>query len=197
MPKGIPLTPGEQAHRRKEIFNAAVNLFLDKGFQETSMREIGQAAGMGKSTLYDYFKTKDEILVFVLEEETEILTQGAREIAAMSLPPDVRLRQIMELHLSFMGANKHLFSRLSAEAQRLKPESLKGINVKRYAYQDLVRGVIEEGIRQGCFRPVDPLFTARLLINSLLSVLYTSRPTGDPKDMLNEAVSIFLDGIKI
>jgi AcrR family transcriptional regulator len=54
MPKGIPLTEEEQARRRKEIFHASVHLFLSKGFNETSMR-IAEAAGIGKSTLYDYF----------------------------------------------------------------------------------------------------------------------------------------------
>ena len=37
MPKGIPLTEEEQFRRRKEIFDASVHLFLDKGFNETSM----------------------------------------------------------------------------------------------------------------------------------------------------------------
>jgi len=67
MPKGIPLTEAEQIRRRHEIFDASVKLFLKNGFQETSMREIAETAGIGKSTLYDYFKTKDEILVWGVE----------------------------------------------------------------------------------------------------------------------------------
>ena len=42
------------------IANASVSLFLTQGFPETSMREIAVAAGMGKSSLYDYFPTKPE-----------------------------------------------------------------------------------------------------------------------------------------
>ena len=49
-------------------------LFLEKGFQETSMQEIAVASGMGKSTLYDYFKTKDEILLSVVEDGIYDLT---------------------------------------------------------------------------------------------------------------------------
>lgn len=196
MPRGIPLTEQEQAGRRREIFDAAVHLILEKGFQETSMREIAQAAGMGKSTLYDYFKTKDDILVFVLEEETLILTKQVQAIACLDIPPDARLRRIMETHLQFMQANHSLLSRLGVEVQRLKPESQQPINERRYVYQDMVRDIILEGISQGCFRQVDALLTARLLINSLLSVLYTSRPTGSAEEMLHEAVEIFLRGIR-
>src|SRR5512147_2025363 len=81
MPKGIPLTEEEQAKRRHEIFHQVVNVSLKKGFQETPMREIAEAAGLGKSTLYDYFKTKDEILVYYFEDELDDLTTEAQRIA--------------------------------------------------------------------------------------------------------------------
>src|SRR4051812_38891158 len=107
MPKGVPLTSAEQSQRRREIFDAAVHLFLEQGFQETSMRAIAAAAGMGKSSLYDYFKTKDEILVFVIEQETIILTKQAQAIASRDIPPELRLQQIMEIHAAFMQENRN------------------------------------------------------------------------------------------
>ncbi len=85
MPKGIPLTDEEQQRRRKEIFEASLHLFLEKGFNETSMREIAEAAGVGKSTLYDYYKTKDEILVSYFQSQIERLTSRAAEIIRQEL----------------------------------------------------------------------------------------------------------------
>lgn len=195
MPKGIRLTAAEQAGRRREIFAATVGLVLQKGFHETSMREIAAAAGLGKSTLYDYFQSKDDILTFVIEEATHEVAQRAQAIACLDLPPDERLRRIMQMHMAYMQANESLLLRLSAEVQRLGTESRRCIQQQRYAYQDLVASVIQEGIARGCFRRVTPLHAARLLVNSLLSVLYTSRPTGGAEEMLDEAVDIFLKGI--
>ena len=195
MPRGIPLTQEEQAGRRRAIFNATVGLILDKGFPETSMREIAEAAGMGKSSLYDYFKTKDEILLFVVEEEGAALLQQAQAIAGMNAPPEERLKRMMQMHLAFMQANGNLLLRLNAEMQRLGPESQRRIQERRYVYQDLVASIVEEGIAQGCFRPVHPLHAARLLINSLVSVLYTTRPSGSAEEMMDEAIAIFLKGI--
>jgi AcrR family transcriptional regulator len=197
MPKGIPLTEEEQANRRREIFNAAVNLILEKGFQETSMREIAEAAGMGKSSLYDYFKTKDEILMFVIEEEGLIVINQAQAIACLDIPPEARLKQILEMQLDFLQANNNLLLQLSVESQRLKPESQKRIRERRYEYQDLVAAIIQEGISKGCFRPVNALNAARLLVNSMISILYTTRPTGSAEEMLDEMVEIFLNGIKL
>jgi AcrR family transcriptional regulator len=152
---------------------------------------------MGKSSLYDYFKTKDDILLFIIEDVTAKLTEQAQAIAGLNLPPDARIKQIMDMQLAYLQANNNLFWMLSAEAQRLHLESQKRIQRQRYAYQDLVCALVEEGILQGCFRKVDALLAARLLINTLLSVLFTSRPTGSAQEMLDEAVDIFLRGIKL
>ena len=93
MPKGIPLTEEELAKRRHEIFHRVVNIFLKKGFQETSMQEIAKAAGLGKSTLYDYFKTKDEILIYFFEDQLNDLTEAAQTIALQNISADERLRR--------------------------------------------------------------------------------------------------------
>ena len=65
MPKGITLTPEQQAARRSEIVDIALRLIAENGFQKTSMREIADLAKMGKSSLYDFFKTKDDLPVSI------------------------------------------------------------------------------------------------------------------------------------
>ena len=69
MPKGIMLTPEQQAGRREEIVDIALRLIAEHGFQKTSMREIAVLANMGKSSLYDFFKTKDEIVIYAIEKK--------------------------------------------------------------------------------------------------------------------------------
>ena len=196
MPKGIPLTKEEQEKRRHEIFHQVVNIFSKKGFHETSMREIADAAGLGKSTLYDYFKTKDEILIYFFEDQLRDMTQEAQKIALQNLSADKRLRQITEKYLESLQANKSLFLKLMQESQRLKLESQKQVQAKRYAYQDLIRALIDEGIREGVFRKVNSLLAARLLISSISSAVYGSRSTGTPQEMLKETLEIFFKGIE-
>ncbi len=196
MPRGVSLTPEEQQRRRVEIAGAALRIFREKGYARTSMREIAKNAGMGKSSLYDYFTTKDDIVAFALEEEISGITPRMKAIASEEIPPYDRLRKIMELDLRFMQDNNSLILWLNLEAQSLSRENQTRIREIRYGYQDVVRSVIEEGIAKGVFRKVDPLLAARLLINSLLSVLYTTRPTATAEDMLHEAVDIFLDGVR-
>ena len=197
MPKGIPLTKEEQEKRRHEIYHKVVNIFLKNGFQETSMNEIAQAAGLGKSTLYDYFKTKDEILIYFFEDQLNDMTEEAQRIALQNLSADKRLRQVMEAYIENLQTNKSLFLKLTQETQRLKVESQKQIQKKRHAYQDLIRALIDEGIREGVFRKVNSLLAARLLISSMSSAVYDSRSTGTPQEILNETLDIFFKGIEV
>ena len=197
MPKGIPLTEEEQERRRHEIFHRVVPIFVKKGFQETSMQEIAGAAGLGKSTLYDYFKTKDEILVYFFEDQWNDVIEDAQKIAVQNCSADVRLRKVTEVYMESLQANKSLFLKLSIESQRLKLESQRQIQDRRHAYQDMVRALIEEGIREGVFRQVNSLLAARLLVGNVGLLLYGSRLTGTPQEMLQETLGIFFKGIVV
>ncbi len=196
MPKGVPLTDAEQMRRRHEIYGASLKLFLSKGFQETSMREIAEQAGMGKSTFYDYFQNKDEILVWGVQDQIEDLTAEACRIAALPLPARERLRRVMKNHAEYVMASKEFFLKLSFEVQRLSLESQKRIQVARHAYQDTIRQIVDEGIREGAFRKVDSLLAARLLIQAVTPTIVTSRPTATPQKMLERALDIILKGIE-
>jgi AcrR family transcriptional regulator len=196
MPKGIPLTDEEQQRRRKEIFDASVHLFLEKGFTETSMREIAKAAGVGKSTLYDYYKSKDEIMVSYFESEIKKITVRAEEIIEQDLTIAEKLRKIMQMHLGYLVDSRQTFLKLSLEAQRLPADSQEQIQLHRHAYQDMLRALIEEGTRRGEFRPVNPLFAARSIFSLLSISVFTTRPTGTPEEMLEQALGILFEGIQ-
>jgi hypothetical protein len=87
--------------------------------------------------------------------------------------------------------------KLSLEAQRLKLESQKQIQEKRHAYQDLIRALIDEGIREGAFRKVDSLLAARILITSMAPAVFTSRPSSASQEVVKETLGIFFKGIEI
>jgi AcrR family transcriptional regulator len=56
---------------RKAIIDAAIKLFTSNGFEQTSMDELARAAGIGKSTIYGYFNTKEEIFLAYCEAELD------------------------------------------------------------------------------------------------------------------------------
>jgi len=196
MPKGIPLTQEEITRRRSEIIPAAIQVILQKGFLETSMREIAAAAGVGKSTLYDYFPSKDEILIAYVMEEVEHMTAQAQAIIAQDLSATEKFRRIWRNQMEYMLANKLVYLKISFEAQRLNQESQQRIQARRHAYQDMLCELVEEGIRKGEFRPVNPLLAIRGMFSVLTPTVFTSRPTGSPEQMLEEAMDIIFKGLE-
>lgn len=196
MPKGIPLTEEEQARRRKEIFHASVHLFLNKGFNETSMREIAEAAGIGKSTLYDYFPTKADILLSFVEDELQQLTGRVLEIANQNIGAQEKLRQIMFAYMEYLATNEDFYMKLSVEVQRLAQNSLEQIQRKRHDLQDLLCKIIDEGIREGSFRRVNSLLATRVILSALTPAIYATRPSGSREQMMEEAFTLMLKGIQ-
>ena len=196
MPKGIPLTEEEIDRRRHEIFHSSVALILKQGFAGTSMQEIAQAARVGKSTLYDYFPAKDHVLLFVFEEELDILQEQAEGLAAEEIPVEEKLIKILEAQLDYLLNNKNFFIELSMQVMQLGQAVQKCIMKKRYAYQDLLRAVLEQGVREGVFRPVNTRLATRTLLSIMEVLVYTTRPTGSPREMLADALDMFMHGIK-
>ena len=196
MPKGISLTEEEQNRKRHEIFAAAAHLFLEKGFIETSMREVAEAAGMGKSSLYDYFQTKDDILLWYFLDDADDMTALARDIALQPLPAVEKLRRILHKQMERLLENKGFYLKFSSELQRLGGESRRRIRSKRHAYQDLLRVIVEQGIQEGAFRPVNSLLATHMLQMALMPPAFTSRPIGTPDEMLDEALDLFLRGVQ-
>ncbi|MGD0751347.1 MAG: TetR/AcrR family transcriptional regulator [Anaerolineales bacterium] len=196
MPKGIPLTEKEIDRRRHEIFHSSVVLILKQGFAGTSMQEIARAAGVGKSTLYDYFPTKDHVLLFVFEEELDNLQEQAEGMAAQDSPVEEKLIRILEAQLEYLLNNKNFFTELSMQVMQLGQAGQARIMKKRYSYQDLLRGVLEQGVLEGVFRPVNTRLAARTLLSIMEVLVYTTRPTGTPHEMLADALDMFMHGIK-
>jgi hypothetical protein len=135
--------------------------------------------------------------VYFFEDQLNDMTAEAQEIAMQNVSADKRLRQIMETYMENLQADKSLFLKLSMESQRLKIESQKQIQEKRHAYQDLVRALIDEGIREGVFRKVNSLLAARLLISIMSPVIFGTRITGTPQEMMQETLDIFFKGIAV
>lgn len=197
MAKGLTLTKEQILQRQNEIASIALSFFNKKGFQKTSMREIAEAAGMGKSSLYDFFTAKDEIVVFIVEEKMKNLLQDTRNIITLNLSPTSCLKKLMEMNLTYTKENNGLLLWVKSEERFLVAAYQKRLKKLHYDYQDMFQSVIERGISDGFFRNTDSSLATRLLINSMLSIVYTTRPSNSPEDMLNMTLDIFLHGIII
>lgn len=75
----------EKNQKRNDILTSARSLFKDKGFHNTKMDEIAQSAGVGKGTLYEYFKNKQEIFDETCVESVTEIRERMEEICSMDI----------------------------------------------------------------------------------------------------------------
>jgi AcrR family transcriptional regulator len=196
MPKGIPLTDETLLKKRLAIAHAAAELIFQQGFNETSVSQIALKLGIGKSTIYDYFSTKDEIILLLLDEPLGEVRTRAAEIQAGEGSAAKRLTRILEMHLDVLLRDRAYIFKLSFEFQRLPLDVQVLHETKRKAYQDLLIGLIEEGIQEGSFRPVEADITVKILLSILSSVILTPRPSGTPLEMLNQGLDLIYKGLE-
>jgi AcrR family transcriptional regulator len=194
LPKGVPLSEKERKNRRKQIFTIASELFLKKGFNETTMQDIAEANRMGKSTLYDYFKDKDEVLLFFLEEEMKILNEQSQAVIEKEKDIHTRLKKIIKIRLDFYKNKSSIALLLIYQAQRLSQQSINRWMERREEYLSILQKIINEGTENGIFREVNPRFAAQSLFN-LVALMFLEGFMGDTDEVSERVLDLFINGV--
>jgi AcrR family transcriptional regulator len=139
-----------------EVLEHATRLFAERGFSGTSMQDVAEAMGLKRPALYHYFSSKDALLDRLVVEATVGPARELRRIGARGdLDPAGRLHAMATWIVRYIEANTDRFLLLVRSEADMSPASLKKFNEGRRATMEAVRAVIEEGVRDGQFRPVD------------------------------------------
>lgn len=103
---------------RKAIVEAAIGLFAEKGFEQTSMAELARAAGVGKATIYGYFQAKEEIFLAYCEAEIDFAFAALDRKLDEDAPLPAQLVAQMMGQFTFVTAN-YEFGRIFAREMLL------------------------------------------------------------------------------
>ena len=141
--------------RKRDILRAASEVFRLKGLHAAGMREIAAGAGMHAGNIYYYFANKQELLAFCQQDSLSQLQEMAARVASEADAPEDQLRGLIVGHVRILnetipGSLAHL------EIEALEEPWRRRIQERRDAYETTLRRVIENGIRRGVFREVDP-----------------------------------------
>jgi AcrR family transcriptional regulator len=106
-PNDIPTqvkNPDLVERRRRQIADAAVQLFMEKGFHKTTTRQIAQAAGISIGSLYEYFTCKEDILYLVCDSIHSEVERGVAEAMARASEGRMVLAEVVREY--FMVCNR-------------------------------------------------------------------------------------------
>lgn len=161
-----PRNSNPHASTRVDILKSAAKAFRRLGYHGATVEQIAAALQMKKGNLYYYFKNKEEILFACHQYSLDRLTQLLEEIDSSGAAADVKLRRLIDAFVHTILDELH-GTALFLDLEALSPAHLKAVIVRRDAFDQGVRHVLEEGIAKGVFAPGDPKLLAFALFGAV------------------------------
>ncbi len=189
------------ARGRQRIMSAAARLFAQKGFANTTTKEIAREADMAEGTLYNYFDSKRGILLAVANEAETPMIAALQEPQALEdrdamVSMFEKAMDISEAQLPFA---RTLFSEASVDDVILQ----ESVMVRLKKIHQLLEKHIAERIAAGVFRPMDAALGARMVMSIfgglILPALRGAAPLPSPEErhsLAEMVVDLLLDGIR-
>jgi AcrR family transcriptional regulator len=138
--------------RKEQIKKAALEIIVCEGIGKLSTRNLAVKVGISEGAIFRHFKTKQDIILSIIEDVKENMVGGMRLAAAQKNPADKRLFDMMCVQIKYIlnnqGVNILLFSEaVHYDDSVLKKELRKILDEQK----KLLTGVIKDGIKEGIF----------------------------------------------
>jgi TetR/AcrR family transcriptional regulator, cholesterol catabolism regulator len=164
---------------RKDILDAAAQVFRQKGYHGASMSDIAETVNLQKASLYHHVSSKQEILLALLDRALGLLTEHIAGIAAHDIPADQKLRQMIRAYLQALADNSDLSSVLLFEHRSLDKKFHDRHVPQRDKFEGIWRDIIDEGVRTKVFDCKDTGMAVRALMGVMNWTLTWYRPDGE------------------
>lgn len=151
----------EISPKKQLIFQTAAEMFKEKGFNATSIRELASRVGLEPSSIYSHIKTKEDLLVGICMPVATYFTKGMEEINAADTSYKKKFRDLIGLHLNLVYENPASATVFNDEWIFLPEEKLAEFLSMRRDYEKKFKKILLEGKKNGKFefQNVDIVFS--------------------------------------
>ncbi len=188
-----------EALTRQGILAAAIGLLMRDGIQGLTMDRVATEAGVAKGTLYVYFKNKEEILDAALDAIFDPLVRESLALLDGDQGPDRKLEGISLCHLRFFDEHGDLIRILFFDRERMHSEKNHYTDSRYRTFVERVANVLDEGVRQGLFSPLDSMKVAAMFIEANMGMVMQrihDGISGDVEKDARQVTDIFLEGLR-
>ena len=147
----------------------AVELFSEYGFDNTPIRELCQLAGVNVAMINYYFGSKEKLFEAIIEHKSTYMRELLLGLQADTTMDEMeKINLIIDEYVTRIWSNP-LFHRILQQETLLKtrPEVNHIIEKMVSRNMQMIKGIIEDGIKKGLFRDVDPVFTVATVIGTI------------------------------
>ncbi len=177
--------------KEAELYKTAASLFNKNGYAATSIRQICRAIGIREGSLYHYIRGKEDLLYNICEWSMSHSLKALEPIAQLSLRPDLKLKKMIEAHISTIVQNANEHATMLKDMRFLSVSNQRKIIKLRDRYEAMFRKVIEDCVQQKLFRGVDIKMTTLALLGMMNSLIQWYSMGGKMKS--EEIAGIFSD----
>lgn len=180
--------------RRKELTRQAAQLFVQEGFDRTTVRMLAQEMGIKSGSLFHHFRDKQEILAAVIEEGTENALSIARAaLDECDSDPEARLHAMARAHLETLLTDRNAHVVALYEWRRLDGQARAHLSHLRDAYEALWETVIDEALAAGLIQG-DRFLVSRFVMGALNWTVRWYDPEGErsPEDLARELIAMLM-----
>ncbi|GEB51226.1 TetR/AcrR family transcriptional regulator [Streptomyces cacaoi] len=162
----------------RRLLLGAVDAFAERGFHATTTRDIAGRAGMSPAALYIHYRTKEELLFHISrvghEQSVAVLAEAVEQAPDCAARLAAAVRAFVRWH-----AEHHTTARVvQYELAALEPEHYELIVALRRRSEEILRGVLEDGVASGRFAVDDIRGTTLALMSLCVDVARWFRPEG-------------------
>jgi AcrR family transcriptional regulator len=164
---------------RAAVRDAALRLFAERGYQLTTMVDIGSALGIRGPSLYKHVASKQELLAEIMKETMTTLI--ARQQAAVEAggSPDVQLRRAVEAHVRYHATHREHALVGNREIESLDEPTRTQVVELRSAYEHGLRAIIERGCAAGTFSTAHPQLVSYAILDMGMGLSSWYRTDGE------------------
>jgi TetR/AcrR family fatty acid metabolism transcriptional regulator len=185
--------------KREAILRAAIRVFARNGYFNSKVADIARAADVADGTVYLYFKSKEEILHSIFDQNMAEAMTACRKLIEKLHDPREKLRRIAVLHLERLGADRDLAVVFQVEL-RGSTKFMQEFSAAGFAdYLDLLCKIFEEGQRAGVFRKdLNAKVVSKILFGALDEMATNwiiSKRSYKLEPMAEIVMDVFLSGV--
>ncbi len=184
--------------RQTQILDAASEVFSQKGFANTQIDEIAEVAGLGKGTIYRYFRDKEKLFLSVVDRGLEDLKDTILIEMDKTEDPLKKIETVIKTYLSFFESNNNLVGVLIHEQSSFQKRIAQRYFEHYHGNADKMKQIFKEAIEKGLIKNIDIDNTISVLSSLLNGVVYMRQIENmsyDLSDKLPAVLEIFFTGI--
>lgn len=157
----------KETEKRKRFFKVALKLINEKGFKAMSMRLLANELECDVSNIYNYVKSKHDILEQLLFDISNKFHEGMSTIESSNDSPLDKLKAVITLHIRLTVENPYQVVLLVNEWRHLKREKQEEFIAFRNTYEEKLQSIISQGMGQGVLKKGNVEFTMNCILSSI------------------------------